>query len=124
MDDDTAATDAGQNNGHDDLTTDYANNTAFEATVWDLKLIFGEFSARAKSIEWHTSITIPWALAKLIIYYLQINIDIHELDQGKIAIPASMIPAAPPPPIQDDGTAQAIFEIVQRNRERLMESLK
>ncbi|MDQ6758379.1 MAG: hypothetical protein M3Z32_00770 [Acidobacteriota bacterium] len=123
MDDETAATDVGQTNGPDDLTTEYANNTAFEATVWDLKLIFGEFSARSKGIEWHTSITIPWALAKLIIYYLQVNIDIHELDHGKIAIPASMIPDAPPP-IQDDGTAQAIFEIVQRNRERLMESLK
>ncbi|MGH2376131.1 MAG: hypothetical protein ACRDIC_22030 [bacterium] len=56
---DEARTDSVKNaNGPEDLTTDYANNTAFEPTVWDLKLIFGEFSDRAKTIDWHTSITI------------------------------------------------------------------
>lgn len=81
------AEDAKPNHFFDDLTTDYANNVAFESTIWDLKLIFGEYSDHDKSVEWHTSITIPWAQAKLMQYYLQINVEYFESQHGKIEVP-------------------------------------
>jgi len=90
-----------------------------------LKIIFGEYSQRSKGIEWHTSITVPWAQAKVLNYYLQINIEAHELQQGKIKLSASMIPAAiPPPDDPSDEAAQAFFQMLQRNREKLLESLE
>jgi len=49
----------------DEMNTEYANNVFFEPTVWDLKLIFGEWSSRANLVDWHTSVTVPWAQAKL-----------------------------------------------------------
>jgi hypothetical protein len=108
----------------DELTTDYANNVAFESTVWDLKLIFGEYSDRDKSVEWHTSLTIPWAQAKLMQYYLQINIEIHERQHGQISVPNSMLPPEPsPPPNPNDPNMKAIYEAVREQRERFMQSL-
>jgi len=65
-----------------DLNVEYANNTFFEPTVWDLKIIFGEFSGRSASVDWHTSITVPWAQAKLMAYYLLLNVALHELSEG------------------------------------------
>ena len=65
-----------------DLSVDYANNVQIEATIWDLKAIFGEFSGRAQSVQWHTSITMPWATAKLLAHFLQVNVDMHELNNG------------------------------------------
>jgi hypothetical protein len=53
-----------------EITSEYANNTFFEPTIWDLKILFGEFTGRTDSVDWHTSITLPWARAKLLAYYL------------------------------------------------------
>lgn len=106
------------------IASEYANNVSFDASVWDLKLLFGEYSERAKGIEWHTSITIPWALVRLLQYYLQINLEMYELRHGKAMLPDTMIPADPVPPPDNDPTNRAMFEIIQRNRMRLLDSLK
>lgn len=66
-------------NGTEELTSDYANNTFLQPTIWDLKVLFGELTAQGKGIEWHTAITIPWAQAKLFSYYLQLNIESYEM---------------------------------------------
>jgi len=67
MDDPTNGKSRDMATGSDDeLVADYANNTAFEQTIWDLKMIFGEYSQRAGGVDWHTSITVPWAQAKLL----------------------------------------------------------
>src|SRR6266851_907863 len=78
---------------NEEMTTDYANNVMFEPSIWDLKLIFGEFSQRTGSVDWHTSITLPWAQVKLMIYYLQANVAAYEINEGKIRVPN---PALPP----------------------------
>ncbi len=45
-----------------EITSEYANNTFFEPTIWDLKILFGEFTGRTDSVDWHTSITpLPWS---------------------------------------------------------------
>ena len=111
----------------EELTSDYANNTYFEPTVWDLKILFGEWSGRANSVDWHTSITLPWAQAKLLAYYLGINIAARELRQGRIQIPDTVIPPEIPPPtpeaLQTDPGSQAFFEMVQEHRRKFLETI-
>ncbi len=75
-----------------ELSVEYANNVMFEPTIWDLKLIFGEWSGRSQSVEYHTSVTIPWAQAKLMLYYLQANVAAHEAANEKIKIPVTVMP--------------------------------
>jgi hypothetical protein len=111
----------------EELTSEYANNVFFAPNVWDLNILFGELSAVRQAIDWHTSMTLPWAQAKLMAYYLAINIAAHELREGPIKIPASMLPQAPPPPPQsakDDPNAQALFEMIKEHRQKFIESLR
>jgi hypothetical protein len=113
--------------GAEDLNVEYANNVFFEPTVWDLKFIFGEFSARTQSVDWHTSITLPWEQAKLMMYYLALNIAARELQTGaKINIPPSMLPPQPDAPSGVDDTAvnRTFFEIVKDHRKKFIDSLK
>jgi hypothetical protein len=125
MDDSTEQTAQPSNDSIEDFTTDYANNTTLEATIWDLKLIFGEFSQRAKGVEWHTSITVPWAQAKLLNHYLEVNVKAHELEFGTIKIPKVMLPPEVPAPSDPtDKKAQAQFEMLRDSRQRFIESLE
>jgi hypothetical protein len=110
----------------EDLTTDYANNTFFEASVWDLKIVFGEWSGQTKSVDWHTSMTIPWAQAKLMDYYLAVNVAAHELRMGKIPFPESMIPPEPQPPPdseKNNPAAIAFYNMVREHRQKFLDSL-
>jgi hypothetical protein len=111
----------------EEITSDYANNTTLEPTIWDLKLIFGEFSQRSQSVEWHTSITVPWAQAKLLSHYLQVNLAVWEINHGKINIPEPMIPQPPPvltPEQEKDPRAKAIFETIKKHNQEFIENLK
>lgn len=115
-----------QGNTFENLETDYANNIALEATGWDLKLIFGEYSNRLQGVEYHTSITIPWAQAKLLLYFLKINVEVYEVEHGKIYIPPAAYPpesSTLPPDPNNPGLARVI-EIVDRNRKEFLDSLK
>jgi hypothetical protein len=109
----------------EDLNVEYANNVFFEATIWDIKLIFGEWSSRSNLVDWHTSITLPWAQAKLIQYYLAINVEAHERMQGKITMPSAAIPPEPPPPDPSDitGAAKDFYDMVVRHRQKFIDSL-
>jgi hypothetical protein len=110
----------------EEITSDYANNVLLESTIWDLKLIFGEFSQRTGSVEWHTSMTIPWAQAKLLSHYLQVNVEVWESNNGRITIPEIMIPKPPPPltPEQEkDPKMKAAFETISRHNQKFVESL-
>jgi hypothetical protein len=107
----------------DELASDYANNVGFEFTVWDLKILFGEYSDRIKGTDWHTSVTIPWAQAKLMLYYLKLNIDFYEAQEGKIRVPGSMLPPEPPAPSANPDD-QKLHEIIQAARNSFLDSLK
>ncbi len=112
---------------HNEVAAEYANNTMFEPTIWDLKLIFGEFSGRSQSVEYHTSITVPWAQAKLMLYYLQANVAAHEVANGKIKIPEAVMPPEWPPPTPDqamDPKSQEVFEALRTLREQFLDQLK
>ncbi len=106
----------------DDFVTGYANNVQFEPSAWDLKMVFGELSQIPGnvSIEQHTSITVSWPEAKMMSYYLQVQILIHEFLNGRIQVPKNAwpLPYAPKAVEAEDAEAvQAIQVMVNKMRE-------
>jgi hypothetical protein len=63
-----------QNKRSPDFESLYSNNFAFESSVWDFKIIFGELDQTLGVIEQHTAMTLPWSGVKLLIYYLETNV--------------------------------------------------
>jgi hypothetical protein len=112
----------------EDFRSKYANNARFEATVYDLKIVFGEtdLSAGAEVIRQHTAITIPWALVKVALFWLQFNFDVTEVTVGKVAIPTTQIPPYPQPTpaeLANDPNAKSAAEIYRKLREEFIASL-
>ncbi len=106
----------------------YANSIRFEPTVYDLKLVFGETdnSTGTEITRQHTAITIPWALVKVGLYFLQVNLEIHELVNGKVTVPPNQIPPpANPVPVEmsNDPNAHKAKEIVERLRKEFIDNL-
>ena len=86
----------------------YANNSSFETSAWDLKLIFGQLDQTSRSkrvVNWHTAVTIPWAQAKIMAYYLAINVVFHEIQHGPIKVPSTVLPPFPREPLEEEGKA-------------------
>jgi hypothetical protein len=105
----------------EDFASLYANHVWYELSVWDLKLIFGETDQLQGpgTIVQHTSVSVSWLQAKLMAYFLQVNLAIYENQNGPIRIPNAVLP--PPPPATEaveDETARAearkIADIYQR----------
>jgi hypothetical protein len=113
--------------GEENIAADYANNVRFVANVWDLKILFGELSVSKPDVDWHTSITLPWAQAKLMAYYLSINIAAYEAHHGGIRLPESMLPLEPPPPPLETGKddpSHKVFEFVREQRQKFLNGQK
>lgn len=115
----------------DDFSEAYANNILYEASAWDLKLIFGQLDQRDTAhpkVELHTAITIPWPLVRLMIYWLRGQVEAHELANGRIQVPKGVIPPELPPMTDEirktDVNAEAVWEIFARLRKEFIESLK
>lgn len=80
----------------DDVVPVYANNVRFEMTAWDLRVLFGQLmpSSEGKGlVEWHTDVTLPWVQAKLMHLYLGMNLMLYERENGRINIPAAVLPS-------------------------------
>ena len=112
----------------DDFISLYANNIQFEQTAFDLKLIFGELNQAGGKvlIDQHSSVTIPWGQAKLLLYYLQLNIAGYELENGKIKIRGDLVPLpiGPLPAGQEDNPkVRELFEVVKNLREQFVSNL-
>jgi len=114
----------------DEVYEAYTNNIYYEASSWDLKLIFGQLDqggGKTRIVQ-HSAITMPWPLAKLMVYWLRGQIEAHELANGKIHIPPPVIPPALPPVTEEikklDVNAEAVFAIFNRLREEFLSSLK
>jgi hypothetical protein len=84
---------------HDNFESLYANNIQFEASEWDLKILFGELDLRGGkvAVEQHTAMNIPWVQAKLLLFYLGVQVAINEKINGPIRIPKTVLPPEPPP---------------------------
>lgn len=110
----------------EELYEAYANNILYEASVWDLKILFGQLDqsgglgqigAKGK-IVMHSAITLPWAQVKLMTYWLRAQIEVHEKLNGKIKIPPGVVPQQLPAPTEEmkksDPNAEAVFEIFNK----------
>jgi hypothetical protein len=107
----------------------YANNVYYESSSWDLKLIFGQLDqtgGKVKVVQ-HSAITVPWAQAKLMVYWLKGQIEAHELVNGKIHVPPPVIPPPLPPMTEEikksDPNAEAVYGIFDRLRTEFIANL-
>jgi hypothetical protein len=106
----------------EDFSEDYANTFTFEQTAWDFKIIFGQtdqMSGNPNDINWHTSMTMPWGIAKILSHMLILNITAFELSFGQIQILPSVMPPEPVEPTGDlDNPATQILYRMQRQLHR------
>jgi hypothetical protein len=81
----------------EDFSSLYANNVLFERSAWDFKMIFGELdqSITPNISRLHTAMTVPWLQAKLMAYYIELNLAIYEAEMGEVRIPDALMPATP-----------------------------
>jgi hypothetical protein len=114
---------------NDGPLSEYANNSLFEPSVWDLKIIFGQLY-RAKNgksdVDWHTAITLPWPQVKLFAYYLQVNLAMHEAENGVVKVPERLHPAELIVTEEEEKQPdrRAMLETLQRMRQELIDSMK
>ncbi len=111
-----------------DINSVYANQINFELSELDIKCLFGQLNqgppgTGTPSVEWHTAVTMAFAEAKLLSFYLRINIAIHEATHGPIKIPAGILPEAftAPEDMETNPTSKKMFEAVEKIRHELME---
>ena len=115
-----------KNQRSQDFASVYANNVSFEPSIWDLKLVFGELDQSSGVIAQHTSMTIPWSMAKLLMYHLRLNLLSHEIVYGKIAIAQDVIPTEiqpPPEQFKDNLLFQKVFEVAKKEREEFLKTI-
>jgi hypothetical protein len=110
----------GRNGDLDEIVPVYANNVRFEMTAWDLRMLFGQLMPNSEGrgqVDWHTDVTVPWAQAKLMHLYLGINLTLYERENGRIVIPAAVLPtpmSAPPEGVDTSSPdAAETFKTVQ-----------
>ena len=108
----------------------YANSVYYESSTWDLKLIFGQLDqseGKVKVVQ-HSAITVPWTQAKLMIYWLNGQVKAHEIANGKIDIPDSIIPPPLPALTEDlkkmDRNAEAIYNMFGQLRDEFITHIK
>ena len=112
-----------------DFSSIYANNVFFEASAWDLKIIFGELdqSSGTASIQQRAAVTIPWPQAKLMSFWLRVQVELAEATvKAKIPIRPDLLPAELPALTaeqQSDSSAIEFHEIYQRIRADFLASL-
>jgi hypothetical protein len=113
---------------HPEFSSLYANNIQFEWSQFDLKLLFGELdqSVNPLRVEQHTAITIPWAQAKLTLYYLQLQVAFFELQNGKIKIPSQLVPPEAVEPTEEQKQhpqAEEIFKLIKAIHDQFVAGL-
>jgi len=75
-----------------DFANRYANYSHLQGSLWDLRMAFGQAEGDPKLVPIHTNITMPWPQAKVLAYFLQLHVAGYESDNGRIKIPAGIIP--------------------------------
>lgn len=111
----------------EDFASSYANNVSFQQSAFDMTMIFGQLdqSASPAIVKQHTAITVPWSQAKLMSYYLQVALAIFETLNGKIKIPATLLPS-PIEATQEELASpvmKSLAEPLRRIHQKFIESL-
>jgi hypothetical protein len=75
----------------------YVDNSQLLSSNWSLEIVFGHLDQKQGPdvVVQTQSITMPWAAAKALSYFLQLHVMGHESDFGRIIIPAGIIPEFP-----------------------------
>ncbi len=81
----------------ENFVADYANNSVLESSNWDLKITFGHLdqSLGPNQVLQTMAITLPWAQAKVLHYFLTLHLISHEAEIGRIVIPSGIIGELP-----------------------------
>ncbi len=105
----------------------YANNLLYEASAWDLKIIFGQVDQSSGStvVKPNVAVTIPWAQAKLTLYWLRLQVEVMETQTGKIPIRADLIPPENIPTEEqlNDPDMKKFFDMYKRVRDEFLKTL-
>jgi len=107
----------------------YANNVRYEQTMHDLTIVFGQsdVSTGTEVVKQNVAVTVPWSVAKLALYYLNVNLQFFELYNGRIPIPANQVPPPFPQPTEEtlktDPNAMKVFELASKVREQFISEL-
>jgi hypothetical protein len=110
----------------DDFVKSYANNAYYESSAWDLTIVFGQLDQVVGSpaiIRQNIAITIPWAQAKLLSYFVRLHVEANEVQNGKVSIRPDLLPPVPPALTGEeakDPNAQKLFELATKLREELI----
>jgi len=112
----------------ENFISSYANSIGYEASAWDLKVIFGQIdqSSGATVVKQHLAVTIPWAQAKLTLFWLGMQVALMEEQTGKIPVRRDIIPPEPPPLTteqENDPAAKRFHEAYLTARARFLASL-
>lgn len=77
----------------EDFAVRYANNANFEATIWDMKISFGQtdLTLGQNVVVQHTAITVPWPYVKVFLYLLQTQLAAREAEDGHIPFPKNIV---------------------------------
>src|SRR6202167_4420275 len=110
---------------HENYENWYSNNLQYQQTEWDLKLIFGQldWSVDHYVVEQHTAITVSWLQAKLIHYFLSVQLGLYEMSHGKIPLPAGAIPPEPLAPTEEQAKEPFVTEMYEYMKKRREEFL-
>lgn len=111
---------------HENFESWYANNIQLYPSDFDLRMVFGELDVPTMTIQQHTAMTVSWLQAKLMHYFLSVQLGAHELTYGKIPVPQGSLPPEPQPPtgeLADDPGNFKLYEYIKKMREQFIESL-
>jgi hypothetical protein len=125
----TPAPQAPQIRRSEDFNSYYANNVQFEVSAFDLKVILGLLDQRGGkvTVEQFAEVSFGWVEAKLLSFLLQVQIAIHEVEDGKILIPQRILPldvsSLPiPKELADNPLAKQAQQIYAKMRESFIAS--
>ncbi len=104
----------------DEYESLYANSVYFQPSEWDLKLIFGELDNDPKDgsafVEQHTAISVPWLQAKLMNYYLTLQVGAYEMMHGEVPVPESLMPVEYPLDPNADEATRKMHDFIENTR--------
>ena len=105
----------------------YANSVYFEASAWDLKLIFGQLDQTSANpaVQQNVAITVPWAQAKLALFWLRLHIEVAEVQVGKFVLRKDVIPPEAPaltPEQEKDDMTKITHDLYVRLRDEFLKN--
>ena len=104
----------------EDYESLYANSVYFQPSEWDLKLTFGEVdndpTDNSTFVEQHTAISVPWLQAKLMSYFLTLQLGVYEMTHGEIIVPASLMPPEYSSDTTSDEATKEIQAFIEKTR--------